>query len=63
MLPLVALLGATGCVTPATDAGLCLGLKADVADLRRALESHPETPDPVGEAGAEVVIGFEGGCG
>lgn len=63
LLPLAALAGMTGCVSPANDAGLCLGLRSDVAALRRALLDHPETPAPVGEAGADVVIGFEGGCG
>lgn len=33
-----------------------------VANLRTALEAHPETPAPVGEAATDVVIGFEGGC-
>lgn len=63
LLLLAVLAGTTGCTQPASDAGLCLGLRADVAALRRALEAAPQTPAPVGEAGADVVIGFEGGCG
>lgn len=62
MLLLAVGLGTSGCVNPASDAGLCLGLRGDMAALRRALTDHPETPDPVGEAGADVVIGFEGAC-
>lgn len=68
LLLLVALLGTTACVIPGlderppTDAGVCIALAGDVAALRRGLEAHPETPDAVGEAGADVVIGFEAGC-
>ncbi|MFE3836075.1 hypothetical protein [Pseudogemmobacter sonorensis] len=61
-LLLAALLGMTGCVRPANDAGLCIAAAPDVAALRRALLDHPETPDPVGEAGADLVIGFEAVC-
>ena len=58
----MALLGMTGCVSGPTSEGLCLGLRSEVATLERALLAHPETPDPVGEAGADVVIGFDAGC-
>ncbi len=37
-------------------------LRAPVDALERALLAHPSTPDPVGEAGADVVIGFNAGC-
>lgn len=62
VLLLVAAIGMTGCVGTASDAGLCLGLRSDVAALRQALLAHPETPAPVGEAGTDVVIGFQAGC-
>ncbi len=55
--------GMSGCAVPApTDAGLCLALAPAMAALRRGLEAHPETPGPVGEPGADAVIGFEAGC-
>jgi hypothetical protein len=53
--------GMTACTKPA-DEGLCRGLREPVAQLRAALEAHPETSDAVGEAGADTVIGFEAGC-
>jgi hypothetical protein len=61
---LAAVLGTAGCVkpSPATDAGVCIALAGDVAALRRGLEENPQTPDAVGEPGADVVIGFEAGC-
>jgi hypothetical protein len=62
ILALVALAGLTGCVKPISDTGVCLGLARDVAALRAALVRHPETPDAVGEAGTDVVIGFGAGC-
>ena len=55
--------GTSGCSAPAVDSGLCRALARPVQDLRAALEGHPETPDQVGEAGADVVIGLEAGCG
>lgn len=58
---LVGLLGTTGCVT-ATSEGVCLGLLPDVAALEKALLANPQTPDAVGEAGTDVVIGFGAGC-
>lgn len=60
---LMAALGLTGCVKPASEPGLCAGLRRPVADLRTGLERHPETPEDVGEAGTDVVLGFEAGCG
>ena len=62
LLALAALLGATGCVSTTTSEGLCLGLGPPGAALERALLAHPETPDAVGEAGTDVVIGFDAGC-
>lgn len=61
-LLLMGMIGLSACAEPVADAGLCIGLGPDVAELRRALEAHPQTPMPVGEAGADVVIGFEAGC-
>lgn len=58
----MAMAGMTGCVSPTTDAGLCIATKPDVAALRRALMDHPETPVAVGEAGADLVIGLEAAC-
>lgn len=60
---LAAVLGLTACAPAANDAGICAGLSATTAELRAALEAHPETPDAVGEAGTDVVIGLEAGCG
>ncbi len=61
-LAVTALLGASGCASGTSEAGLCAGLRAPVDALERALLAHPETADPVGEAGADVVIGFNAGC-
>jgi hypothetical protein len=47
--------------TAAIDAA-CAPLAPYVAALRRQLLAHPETPDAVGDAGADVVIGFEAAC-
>ncbi len=52
----------TGCVAVTSEPGLCAGLRAPVDALERALLAHPSTPDPVGEAGTDVVIGFNAGC-
>lgn len=63
LLVLLAVIGVSACNGPdATDAGICFAQGADVAALRLALETHPETPDAVGEAGTNVVIGFEAAC-
>ena len=45
-----------------SDSALCAGLDRPVSDLRLGLEAHPETPQAVGEAGTDVVLGFEAGC-
>lgn len=64
VLAMLAAIGVSACAGPsATDPGLCLGQRADVARLRAALEAHADTPDAVGEAATDVVIGFEAGCG
>jgi hypothetical protein len=48
---------------PSTEsAGVCEGLSGAVAGLETALLAHPETPPAVGEAGTDVVIGFNAGC-
>lgn len=61
-LLLLSCLGVSACVNP-NDAGICVASEEDVATLRKELENHPETPDAVGEAGTEVVMGLEGACG
>lgn len=59
---LLTALGLSACAAPVSAPAICAGLARPVADLRQALEHHPETPDPVGEAGVDVVLGFEAGC-
>ena len=61
-LAVTAVLGMTGCVAGTSEAGLCAGLRAPVDALERALLAHPATADEVGEAGTDVVIGFNAGC-
>lgn len=61
-LLIVIALGTTGCVRPVSDSAVCAGLAVPVSDLRRGLEAHPDTPQAVGEAGTDVVLGFEAGC-
>jgi len=61
-ITLAAVIGVTGCAMPVSDAGLCRGLNQPIGALRDALVGHPDTPDPVGMAGADVVLGFEAGC-
>ena len=61
-LALVALIGLTGCVKPATDAGLCLAQRGDMARLAAGLRAHPETPDAVGEPATDLVVGYRGAC-
>lgn len=65
LIVLLAVLGVTACAAPAppSEPAICAGLKRPVADLRAALERHPETPEPVGQTGTDVVLGFEAGCG
>ncbi len=62
ILGAMALLGVTGCVGATSEAGLCAGLRAPVDALEAAMLADSRTPDPVGEAGADVVIGFNAGC-
>ena len=62
-LALALLIGATGCATQSpNDTGICIGQRSDIARLRAALEAHPETPDAVGEAATDTVIGHEAAC-
>ena len=60
LIPIV--LGVSGCLGSVSDSALCAGLDRPVSDLRLGLEAHPETPQAVGEAGTDVVLGFEAGC-
>jgi hypothetical protein len=63
LLLLMAALGLTACAKPAPiDSGVCAGLKRPVADLRSALMANPQTPQAVGEAGTDTVLGYEAGC-
>jgi hypothetical protein len=65
ILTVACLAGTTACAPQtrlgATDA-VCAPLAPYVAALRRELLAHPETPNAVGEAGTDVVIGFEAAC-
>lgn len=62
-LALLAALGMTACQpTPDIEPGVCVGLRPHVSALERALLAHPETPQPVGEAGTDTVIAFDAGC-
>lgn len=63
-VPALALAGMTACapIPASVEAGLCIGLGPHVSALERALLAHPETPQPVGEAGTDVVIGYDAGC-
>lgn len=62
LLIILSVIGLTGCAERATTSGLCIGLRPSVADLRSALLDNPQTPEAVGEAGTDVVIGFNAGC-
>ena len=56
-------LGLTGCSATVSTSGLCAGLSRPVGELRGALVSNAaETPEAVGEAGTDVVLGLEAGC-
>lgn len=57
-------LGLSACSAPTSDAAFCTSpeFKGAVGDLREGLEAHPETPQAVGEAGTDVVLGYEAGC-
>lgn len=59
---LMAACGLTACAPRVSDSALCAGLNRPVIELRTGLEAHPETPQAVGEAGTDVVLGFEAGC-
>lgn len=61
-LLIVIALGTTACSPRAIDSAVCAGLDRPVSDLRSALLGNPQTPQAVGEAGTDVVIGFEAGC-
>lgn len=62
IVPMVAL-GLTGCGETVSGIGVCGGLERPVAGLRSALEGNAaETPEAVGEAATDVVLGFEAGC-
>lgn len=61
-LILLSVIGLSGCVETVSDSAVCAGLKPSVAQLRGALERHPETPQAVGEAGTRVVLLTEAGC-
>ena len=52
----------SGCASGTSEAGLCAGLRAPVDALEAAMLADSQTPDPVGEAGTDVVIGFNAGC-
>lgn len=54
----MAVIGATGCATATSDEGLADALRGPVLALEAALLENPATPDAVGEAGADVVVGF-----
>lgn len=59
----MAMIGTSACLKPPTEsAGVCEGLSGAVAGLEASLLAHPETPPAVGEAGTDVVIGFNAGC-
>ena len=63
LLLLMAVLGLTACTEPVpSKSGICAGLQRPVGDLRKSLEANPQTPQAVGEAGTDVVLGFEAGC-
>lgn len=60
LVPLI-FLGTSGCL-PVSEAAICSGLSGPVASLRQSLIDNPNTPQPVGEAGTNVVLGFGGAC-
>jgi len=60
---LTAALGLTACTAPVEQSGLCAGLRRPVGVLRAALDRHTDTtPDDLGEAATDVVLGAEAGC-
>ena len=62
MLAIVALTGLSACLDTGSDGVVCQELEAPLQSLSDALVAHPETPAPVGIAGAQVVIVGQGGC-
>lgn len=53
--------GCLGSNVPVTN-GVCDGLRPSVSNFEAALSAHPETPDAVGEAGVDIIVGFDAGC-
>lgn len=60
-LMLVAVIGMTGCVAT-TTAGVCEASARDRERLARALTENPATPNDVGEAGVDLIIGLRASC-
>ena len=64
MLGLAVMIGLSACgVTGASEGVVCSRLSGPVQELSDALAGHPGTPEAVGEAGTEVVIIAQSGCG
>lgn len=64
MLALAAVAGLSACgAIEASEGVVCSRLSGPVERLSDALLAHPDTPDPVGEAGTDVVIIAQAGCG
>lgn len=62
-IALLAVAGLTACNQPVSNSGLCAGLSRPVTALRGALIANAaQTPEAVGEAGTDVVLGFNAGC-
>ena len=60
---LVVALGLTGCaITGISSSAVCDVLESPLQALSDALAANPETPERVGEAGADVVILGQGAC-
>jgi hypothetical protein len=68
MKPLIILtlatVGLTGCfrAAPPTNAVPCIALKPRTDAGRAVLRQHPETPKPVGEWAAAIILGTEAVC-
>lgn len=60
--------GLSGCLEnvpeqkPPTEAVPCVVLEPRVEALKRGLLRHPDTPDEIGEPGADIVLGTERVC-
>ena len=61
VLPLVALLGLTACA-PTTISGVCEASRRDRERLAAALKENPATPNVVGEAGVDLIVGLRAVC-